>query len=503
MNIFHVLKIRIMRPLVAVPLIFLGCTGLFRHTIFPTYGRLDDYVQIWRSNRVSLSEFVEPSLSFGRPLLFGFNGILYKICQSVEFFWVLRLTGLLLFFTGSVLLVTPIYRSTNNRFISFGLGSLIFCMPGTWVFLSWAQGAGHALAFTLAAVAATSIVRSKDHESKIMNLLSIFVPVCLCIFTYQPWGLSVPMLVIALGVITNLDFETIYAKAKVALISTISAFLLNIVIVQLNEDKNLSARTSITNSFEAKFDWIIKELFPRTLLPFSTQTHFGLSLLVALLWSIVVIYLFVKFKKYGKSQSGVAFFLACALFLPLAPLIVIEENWASARALLAGSFSTWFLLISVVWRRFVLNLILGIQKRRLTNLISCLVILLAATGSAIASNRSDENLAKISATEWSNSKAILKNVPSDVDTVYVVKLPFFVPGIKTVSFDEYGILSGSVSWSAPYLYSLALESATGEKFDPTKFKISEGAATCSSGPLIITDDVLRSTFINPYLLWDC
>ncbi|MEZ5184649.1 MAG: hypothetical protein R2720_02795 [Candidatus Nanopelagicales bacterium] len=137
-----------------------------------------------------------------------------------------------------------------------------------------------------------------------------------------------------------------------------------------------------------------------------------------------------------------------------------------------------FLLVPVVRPETVLG------QRPSGTWIPVALIMALTVQSAWLAERAWASLAVPSATEWAQVKGLWSAGSPTTTGAFVQRQPFVVPGIADSSYDEFGILTGSLLWAAPSMHSLAARSILGIDIDPSAVTITDAPGTCESGPLV-------------------
>lgn len=479
--------------------------------VLPQYGRLDDYSQLLDVQSAGFRSFVSNSLTFGRPVTFAVNGALYRIADSVDGFWLLRLIAVSTFAAGAVTVGLLSRRGSQSYWASITFGALIFALPGTWVFITWAQGAGHGTSFLLAAAAAYAASRAYEHRgtrSLILWLLA-FTLTLLAMFGYQPLGLAIPGIAIACALVSRrIDVTRI---GLVMLIVAGSAFVINAAMVKALASGALSERTGFTTDWSAKATWLSGEFLPRVLWPFSLTASLlaaGIVAVAALAIFAVAGYSTIGSRSFRTWLLGVVV-ASAAVLAPMLPFFVIGENWASSRAVLAPAFTFWLLLIALL-SRFVVDRNSGDLAREATSdrdslragariAFPTLMTVAAIAGMATAWS----GLAQPSSQEWAQAKTIWSGAPTTVRSATVLRQSFVGNGIPQLSYDEYGVLTGSTITGAQSLQTLAAREGRGIPILYASVSVSEKPGTCDSGELFAFSNQETRMLINPTRPWKC
>jgi hypothetical protein len=425
-----------------------------------SYGRLDDYIQLLNSQDIGLSWFLKTSLSFGRPVTFFVNGVGYEVANQVARLAWMRYAASTLFFLGSLMLAAATFRrSTRGTTALFSLA--IFCIPGTWVFITWAQGLGHAVAFLLAVTA--GLVLALGTEGRHYNSsFFAFVALTLCVaFSYQTFALAIPGIYFAIGLARSQTCSERYLlrRTMIASLTALSAVAINGLTARATSLETSSSRTEFTTNASAKIEWFSHELLGRALTPFDivyVPKHADL-VLVSLLVVLLVCVFAPLGKRRGPKRLWYVLLPMFVVFLPLLPFAIVDESWASSRAVLPATLVVVLLvstLPTIAARRAMPFSIWSPWPRRG---ISIALIIAFALNTIHLASVANESLGRKSQTEWFRVLEEWRIEPVDVSSAKICVVPFIadLSPSAVYSYDEYGLLTGSVSWASPSMHVLA------------------------------------------------
>lgn len=244
--------------------------------VLMSYGRLDDYTQLLSVRLDGARSLVEWSLTFGRPVNFVMNAALFRLADSVESLWFARLVAALTFALAALVLAiacSPAKRCSSRQ---VSVSALVFALPGTWVFISWAQGAGHGMSLLFAALACYLALlgnRATGWRRLVGWGLAVLLGVA-AMFGYQTFGLAIPGLILGCGLLSRRR-DAAFRMALWAMPATLVAFAANVLLVRTRATDVLSSRTSLSSDWAGKVQWALHELLPRILWPFSLTPDRG------------------------------------------------------------------------------------------------------------------------------------------------------------------------------------------------------------------------------------
>ena len=162
-------------------------------TFFPMvifrFGRLDDF-SFYLYSRNDVQGVINSGLSFGRPITTFIIGKTIGLVSNIDGFSIIR-AGTLIILILIVYLASTFYK-LNTKSVSIWPLFLLFyfiSLPGLWVFMSWAQGLPHVLGLLFVLISVMAYC-SPQHQKY------FFVFSFLTFFTYQPFGLLIPILLV-------------------------------------------------------------------------------------------------------------------------------------------------------------------------------------------------------------------------------------------------------------------------------------------------------------------
>lgn len=473
------------------------------------YGRLDDYTQLLWVQSDGARTLVEWSMTFGRPVNFIMNGALFRLAESVEGLWLARTVAALGFALAAFVLAiacSPVRRSSSRQ---IAVSALVFALPGTWVFISWAQGAGHGMSLLFAALACyLALIGYQLTGWRRLTASGLAVSlVFAAMFGYQTFGLAIPGLILGSGLLSRRREAALWMTVF-AIPVTILAFGANVLLVRTRATDVLSSRTSLSTDWAGKVEWITQELLPRVLWPFSLTPRPVMAAVIAVV-ALVLIAVSGAHARQGACLRRWTFLLgvaAIAAVLPLAPLLVIGENWASARAVFAPALILWLLLLALAFQACAATSGALARPRWRPVLRSLAPIVIAAAlvfAGVFSAYRAYVSLAVPATLEWAETRTLWAAAPATTTGAEVQLQPFVLPDVPYVAYDEYGIPTGSVAWAAPSMHVLAAKEIADLQLDPTQVTMSDVPGTCDSGPLVEFDTREMELRLNPNRLWSC
>jgi hypothetical protein len=470
-------------------------------SVLPRYGRMDDYNQLDMVLRGGRGSLIELGASFGRPITFLFNAQLYDWVGSVDGLWIMRAVGVLLWAAAIATLVLAGHRAGVPAPWAVALGSVAGALPGTWVMITWAQGAGHALSFYLAALSVWAFT-----EKRVPTPVGVLLALPLLfasMFGYQLYALTVPAIVAAIAVASG-QYRPMLHPRLLSLGTSVIAFLINVGLVRSSAPPGLEQRTNLATDWAGKAAWVVDEFLPRVLWPFSLEARGVLACMSALaavaLWGGAA-YRMTRTRGVLSAVSE-AGFLVLVLLLPAATQMVISENWASSRAVLAPALAFWLLLIASLSRLSFLAEPAGGPPNRTGRTVALLITLGLVVCSAAMASLAYRLMALASSREWTQAITIWSAVDRSPARAEVLQQPFVSDAVGPASYDEFGILTGSVAWAIPAMHSLAAK-RSGLSITPDQVRPIDAGASCDSAPLIDDESHPDLIVINPTRAWGC
>ena len=478
--------------------------------VLGNYARLDDYVQLLWVMDYGKVHLIDWSLTFGRPVTFLVNSLTFETAGSISNLWVSRLVGAVSFSCSAVLMCNMVVAKSHTFLRRVVLVTLFVSLPGLWVFLSWAQGAGHGVSFLCAVFACylTRLSCLKQAKSLCRGLLlsgSTFFFVFLAIFGYQPFGLAIPGIFLGLSALSRFD-KPFFRPFYLTSLFVVVAMVVNALVVRSYPG---SPRSRFASDLQQKFEWAMSEFLPRTAWPFSLTVKHVPAMIVAGCVLVAATHALLQLVRSGRQNTAVQLFIASIISLsfPLLPHLLIEENWASSRATLTPAFVFWILALATLFRVIdrwirefsaaqksnqVLRKFLGLEVVTVIGLlVLCFFSLFRAHAGLVAP----------SIREWNQTQSVWAAIDSPIAEIRICALPFFNPGVPYVSYDEYGILTGSVSWAAPSMHRIAAREAKVDSLNDPAVEFIKDVEKCRGLPWFSRPDSGNTATINSTLLW--
>lgn len=393
-------------------------------TFFPMvilrFGRLDDF-SFWLYTRDDPQGVVTSGLSFGRPVTTLIIGKSFELVPGIEGFSIIRAGSLLLLLLIAYLAFN-FYRVENKPEPILSIFFLLYfvSLPGLWVFMSWAQGLPHILGFLFVFISVIAYCR--PHGQKYYFAFSF-----LAFFTYQPFGLLIPILLVP-KLFRERSSNLIREFIKIYMWITVLC-LMNYLLIKSQSAPN--SRSQLTSDFSLKLSWFVSEWTPRVLFPWSLQVNvFG-----AVIAGIAFVFVFQDFLR--KERISRAMILLLSIILPSVPFLITSENWASSRAILASNISFTVGISFLIMKYFSL-------KRR--NLM--LKLMSVAFASVFFMNSIYTGYGSLvlpQSQEWKGTLSAVALAPKETKEI-TGHLAFFEQSPSaSLSYDEFGVLNSTVS----------------------------------------------------------
>lgn len=478
--------------------------------VLGSYGRLDDYAQLISVQQQGARALVEWSVSFGRPLNFVVNGALFKLAGTVEGLWIARLVAAVATALAASTLALASTLGKPSMKNQVAVPALVFALPGTWVFISWGQGAGHAVSLLWAALSCLSaLVAMRVMGWRKAALLAVaLVLIAASMFGYQTFGLAIPALILACGLLGQQAVNALRA-ALMALPVTVLAFAVNVLVVRSQPTSDVTARSGLTSDWSGKAEWLVLEFLPRVLWPFSLTPRLVLASLIAVITLLFLLGSALRARKRGVLRLWTFILIIgfAVVVLPMAPFVVIVENWASSRSVLGPALAFWLLLLALVF-----NTVgpasadahgFSEQARRMQSKVPLALTAALVFAALVSALRAYVGLTAPAEMEWAEVKAMWAAAPPTVSAAEVQLQPIIVSDSPFISYDEYGLATGSITWSVPAMHALAARQVLGVPLSPGQIRVTDAAGSCDSGPLVRISRDGRLLRLNPIHLWGC
>lgn len=414
--------------------IILILTTTFLPAVFSSYGRLDDF-GFYLFTRTDVEGVVNSGYSYGRPITSYILGETFSMVNSISGFAYLRFFSLVVL-CATVLIFRQIYlngtRLDSNRAIMVLVGFV--SLPGIWVFITWAQGLPHFIGLFFVALATSSYLQTKT--KLFYYLFSI-----LAMYTYQPFGLLIPTLVLVKVYLRknedySRDFLRLFFWTTILLTS-------NFLMVKAQPNPNV--RSELVSDIFGKWEWLAGEWFPRVLFPWDIEYKLLFSWLVFVIFFVVSTCYVIKFslKKYS--------YIFLFMVFPSIPFIFSSENWATSRAILASNIS-FVSVMTLMLIQLDFKLRFKCQIRKLFELFATILYFLAIY-------QGYQGLVFPQVAEWTTVQTQIATLDNNVNKVSA-ELSFFEQTSSPVgSYDEFGILNSSVETALRGMITLALTQA--------------------------------------------
>jgi hypothetical protein len=397
------------------------------------FGRLDDF-SFYLYSRNDLQGVINSGFSFGRPITTFIIGNTIGSVGNIDGFSLIR-AGSLIILLFVVYLSSTFYKLTNKPISIWPFFLLFYFMslPGLWVFMSWAQGLPHVLGMLFVLISVMAYCRPRYQKY-------FYVFSFLAIFTYQPFGLLIPILLVPK--LFQEETRNIVREFVKIYLWVFSLCLINYLVVKSQAEPN--ARSQITSDYLEKMSWFVSEWIPRVLFPWSLKVN----LIGSAVMGMIFLALLMDFAK--KMELRLSMILVSSIGLPSLPFLITGENWASSRAILASNISFaigLFFLASKYHSLRKSDFILKFAALGVATIFFFNSIFVGYGSLVLPQNQ-----------EWKNTLRDMAIVPSETREI-IAHLSFFEQSSSiSFSYDEFGVLNSSVPDALGGMIKMAMAS---------------------------------------------
>lgn len=391
----------------------------FLPMVFFKFGRLDDF-SLYLYTRDDVQGVITSGFSFGRPITTLIIGKSFGLINDINGFSILR-GGSLLLLLFIVYFATKFYSPEHKvkSMLLFFLLLYYISLPGLWVFMSWAQGFPHILGILFVLISVKAYC--SPHHQKYYFVFSV-----LAFFTYQPFGLLIPILLVPKlfkVAAKNVVGEFIKIYLWMSFLS-----LVNYLVVKTQVAPN--TRAEITSEYLVKLTWFVSEWIPRVLFPWSLKVNVIGSAIVGIIFVLLI------FNFMQKSKMSRVLILLSSMALPSLPFLITSENWASSRAILASNIS-----FSIGLTFLAINCFSQERPKLTLKLATSGFVAIFFMNSVYIGYGS---LVLPQSQEWESTLRELSLAPNETKELTAHLAFFEQTSSNRLSYDEFGILNSSV-----------------------------------------------------------
>jgi hypothetical protein len=404
------------------------------------YGYSDDYSNLWNA-KYGTFDLLMLCTSQGRPLLGIISIAVFFPINDIDSLLYLHILSRLCLALLGVLIYRILYFANENhkRFNSFTilwLSALPLVVNSGFLFFgAWATTFPALLGLLVGCFGVLKVLRdSKSFSGGLFIAVNILI--------YQPNFILLLLIFLMAHLLLNSksghsEFSSIILSHKLLVLLFLINTLLSLVSIQASKFLGFSsgARSTITSEYALKVEWFLGTVIPRIVNFYSPWEPNPFSIIpLTILFVIGMTLLYKRF--HSKSK-----FLTILLMsgpISIAPNILISENWASARSLLAPQwfFSTLVLLPIV----FILSKSLANNFFRfLASMLILSITLFNYHGISVVNFKEPQEIELKIARQYLTAD-VCKNLKSVTQSSWTDSLA------NKVSYDEFGIPSTTQPW---------------------------------------------------------
>lgn len=455
--------------------------------IVASFGFLDDYTILAEAMRHQMSDVIQQSTSFGRPLYALLMQLAMPEIRGVAGLNVLRAGGVLGIALLALMLCRHLSRARLPPSVSLALPVALGLMPPFQVYAAWAITAVMPLAGVLGGLAFAALERSPE-EVRSMSRLRPAMAVALlagALSIYQPaamifWVFAAISLI---GRDAPLNWRMLVVSTGVMAAALAVDFALSKLAPQLLWHSGTAvARTALVKDFDGKLVWFVSEPLRDALnLPFirpRTIVAAGVACFTAVgLW----------FYWPGSIKARSARLLIAAALVPATylPNLLVAENWASYRTQVA--------LTSLLLVYAALGLVGWLRAFHKAAWLPAVMAAMTALCVLLANRNVMLYFVIPQSIEYrlfERALADLRN-PSAPE---IKSLDFYTARRWSLTdfarYDEFGLLSNSAAWVPPAMAWLILSSQGSPLANLPMQVVPRGMSPSSPGSRLIDLDVV-------------
>ncbi len=404
------------------------------------YGYLDDYSNLWNAKQNAL-DVLKLSFSQGRPILGLIVLFVFLPLSNIDQLIFIHIFSSFCLATLGVIL-HQIFNFINapskrfDKFTIFWISALpLLVTSGFLIFGAWPSTFPALLGLTFGSFGVLKIL--KEPKSKIGGFL-----VSLNVLVYQPNFILLVLIFFIAQMLLNDSsgsFETNVTWRSYRLVTSfivINAFV-SLACIQFAKVHNFSSgsRGALTTEYSQKLSWFVDTVVPRIIYfytPWQPNSKFLTLLVISFITGGILL--------YAGAKSKNKFFIILLVIGPLsvAPNILIAENWASSRSLLAPQWLfSFFVFLPIVF--FISKFLVSNNLRFVASI--CIVIALIS------------NLYNINVVNFKKPQEIELKIAREFLTVEKCKKlktttqsSWTDSLARKVSYDEFGIPSTAQPW---------------------------------------------------------
>lgn len=433
-----------------VVFIILGLIAYSR-SIFPEYGRIDDFVIVVDS-RGGYNFYREVFFNSGRWTSAIFAHFVFPYINSVLRLQYLRIICVLAVVCAATCLaviasrIIDSQRSIIKCIVPIFVGLAAFNVPGGPNGITWGVQAVLLFAIPIALVAGLVATSTDGWISKHWFKISLIL-IVLSAFTYQ----HCVMIAVVPSILSNAirwsqREKTYWVRSIVIYCTSLVALIANFLAMWIVGSE--SANRAFSSGFIDQLRWYLSTAIPRTVdlfVPDTSRTQIiSLGILILLLLLPLV-----RGVRFCAISFGVLIGWAAT-----ASVIFATEMWASYRVIYPSQIALW----GGAGVAVVVSLS---HPSKLNPLIEKFIVLavsaMAIFGLYVSSERAIENFATPNAIDWSAARCSMRREGSGSVIDKLVMSDMTDSSSEFLSYDEYGVITSSIDWAVDDMYFLTPE----------------------------------------------
>lgn len=315
--------------------ILLVHASLLRST---TYAYTDDY-SFLSSAQESLPQLTRGIIGGGRPVAAAVDAVAFSFVDSVagmRWLRVISVVGLVLL---ACLLFKVLERAGMNRVLAWSSALIVVSLPCFQAVTAWSIL--FFVPFVAAVAGGAALVTEREaatHRGRVL-LWRLCLPalvILLCLSAYQPAAMWYWVFAAITPLCRRSTSQHLVRLGMLHLLVVGSASLLSLGVLKLGVAYagTTGSRSELASSPFEKLAWFVQEPLRRAFDPLgvpSTDSNVGRSIALGVLVAGLA---YFQARRLGQARVRIAV-LASLVLLSVLPNLVVAENWASARTLIA------------------------------------------------------------------------------------------------------------------------------------------------------------------------
>lgn len=457
------------------------------------YGFLDDYALLYAA-KTDPAGMTDHILGGGRPVFAATYLFLFGQVDEIAGLRYVRGLALLLTCLVALVLYRLLRSVATSPWTAAATAALLCVLPSTQVSIAWATMfiVPISMLFALSASAALQreVLTSGAVRPRALVLPALLMS--LAVTSYQPGAMAfwLGLAIVVLGRAAVRDDLRLLRRLAVANLAvftvgmTVGFVVLKVGIARLGVS---GARAGTVTDVPGKLEWFLTEAMPRPFDPWSLTPRLEVVAGVAVLLLLGLVLLDARSPGRRALTVGLA---ACLVVLSYVPNLLVQENWASTRTMVA--LMPMVALLVTFAARAVLRTVLGLVRAGASQVVEPVLLgLVALAFAGHAAQLLQTYFVVPQEAELAAAEAAVQRQAAS-DEIVVVRSDWFDSIAPSEHYDEYGIPSSCQPGAALGLTQLLLEEETGQFEDGLRLvERTELPTGPQTAPVIDYADVLR------------